>query len=57
MWKPEKDNQILSGGVSQIEGQHKKYGIQCNIKILPGRDCEMVKVMWFLKYIEIFEVI
>ena len=40
-----------------MEGQQKNYNIQGNIKILLGRDCDVEKVMRFLKVIEIFEEI
>ena len=40
-----------------MEGQYKNDNIQGNIKTLFTKDCEVVKIIKFLKEIEIFEKI
>ena len=53
MCKPDTKNQTLpNGGTSE-----KKYNIQSEIKILLGRDCEVKKILKFLKETEMFEEI
>ena len=57
MWKLETNNQTLSPRVPLLKSQQKKRNIQGNTKTLLGSDCEVEKVMRFLKDIEIFEEI
>ena len=40
-----------------MEGQQKKYNMQSDIEILLGKDCEVEKIIKFLKELEIFEKI
>ena len=55
MWKPETGNQILLQRVPTMEKQQKKCNIKGNIKTFLVRDCEVKKIIWFLKDIETFE--
>ena len=49
MWKPDTNNQTMPPGVPK-----KNYSIQSNIK---EKDCEVEKVMEFLKKVGVFEEI
>ena len=51
------NNQTLPRGVLPMEGHQKKYNIQSDIRALLIRDCEVDKVMRFLKNLEVFEEI
>ena len=55
MWKLDTNNRTLSQGVLTVEDTRKIYNIQSDIKILLGRDCEVKKVMRFLKKVGVFE--
>ena len=54
MWKPETDNQTMPPRVPPIEGQQKKILCPERYKTLLGKDCEVEKIMRFLKEINIF---
>ena len=49
--------QTLPTGMPLLEGQQRKFNIQVAMKTLLGRDCEVEKIIKFLKEIEIFEQI
>ena len=57
MWKLENDNKTLPTKLSPMKGQQKIYNIQDDIKTLLGRDCEVEKIMRFLKGIGMFKEI
>ena len=57
MQKPEINNQILPTGMSPVEGQQTKCNIRGDMKALLGKDCEVEKIMRFLKEIEMYEEI
>ena len=53
MWKPENNNKTLTTRLPQWRDSRKKH----NIRTLLGKDCEVVKIMRFLKEIGMFEEI
>ena len=55
--KPDTNNQTLPCGVLTIKKRQEKYNIQSDIKTLLRRDCEVEKLMRYLKYIGVFEEI
>ena len=57
MRKPDTYNQTLLSGVPPMEGHHKKYNIKSDMKVLQGQDCEVEKIMMFLKEIGVFKEI
>ena len=58
MWKPETDNKILPTRHPLMEDSRRKHNIPCDdIKTLLGKDCEVGKIMKFLKRIGMFEKI
>ena len=56
-WKPETNNNTLHTRLPPIEEQQKKYNIQGDIRTLLGKDCEVEKIMRFIKGIRMFEEI
>ena len=55
--KNQRQSNIISWSAPQWRKSRKKNGIQYIIKTLLGKDCEVEKIMKFLKEIEIFEEI
>ena len=56
MWKPEIDKK-MSTKLHQWRDSKKKHNIQGDIETLLGKDCELEKIMRFLKGIGVFEEI
>ena len=57
MWKLETNNKAFASLSTSMEEDQKKNNIQSDIIILLGRDCEVKKVMRFLKDVEVLEEI
>ena len=57
MCKPENDNKTLPTKLPQWTNSRKKYIIQGDIGTLLGKECEVEKIMRFLKGIGIFKEI
>ena len=59
IWKPETDNKTLPTGLPPIERHQKEiqYPVQGDIKTLLRTNCEVERIMRFLRWIEIFEEI
>ena len=56
MWKPETNNKIVPTRLSHWRDSRRKYNIQSDIRT-QGKDCEVEKMMRFLREIGIFEEI
>ena len=56
MWKPEPIKYFLQD-YPKWKDSRKKYNIQGDIRSLLGKDCEVEKMMRFLKETEMFEEI
>ena len=57
MWKPENNNKILPTRLPQWRDNRKKHNIHGDIGTLLGNDCEVDKIMRFLKGIGMLEEI
>ena len=57
MWKSEPNNKTLPTRMPQWRDSRKKHNIQSDIKTLLGKDCEVYKMMRFLREIWMFEEI
>ena len=57
MRKPNTNNKALPTKLPQWRDSRKKYNIQGKIGALLGKNCEMEKIMEFLKETEMFEEI
>ena len=57
MWKSDADNLTLSQGMPPMRGKQKKYNIRSDIKALLVKDCEVEKIIMFLKDLYLFEEI
>ena len=55
MWKPETNNKTLPTRLPPMEGQQKKHNIQNNKWTLLATDCEVEKMMRFLREMGMFE--
>ena len=55
MWKPEPNNKTLPTSLPQWRGTRKKHNIQGDIRTLQGKDCEVEKMMRFLREMGMFE--
>ena len=55
--KPNTNNQTLYRVVLPMKGYQKKYNVQSKLKTQLGKDCEVEKVMRYIKDIEVFEEI
>ena len=55
MRKPENDSETLSAGMPPME--RRKHDVEGDIEKVLGKDCEVGKVMRFLKEIKMYEKI
>ena len=51
MWKPETNNKTLHKRLPHWRDSRKKHNIQGEIRTLLGKDCEVKKLMRFLRKI------
>ena len=54
IWKSETNNKTLLTTLLLMERQQKKYNIQGDMRTLLGKDCEVEKIIRFLKRIGMF---
>ena len=57
MWKPETNNKTLPTILPQSRDSRKKHNIQGDKRTQPGKDCEVEKIMRFLKGLGMFNEI
>ena len=57
MWKPEPNNKTFLTRLPQWRDSRKKHNIQGDIRTLLGKECEVEKMMRFLRERELFEEI
>ena len=57
MWKPEANIKTLPTRLPQWRNRRKKHNIQGDIRTLLEKDCEMEKMIRFLREIGMFEEI